>query len=295
MPTTPVAGRTPLVVLAYPGRLETPQRDPAEFVTELNFQQLTAAGYAVLRPSLPRPFYPAEPAAGLADQLLAVVDQALREHPELDGDRLVYWGHSFGGYGGLAVATQTRRFRSIIVQASVANLFQKWGEFAPWNRADPRWGTSMRPDQGWVEMSQGGMGAPPWADPDRYARNSPLLQADRIETPILIMKGERDTGLGQSESMYAALWRQNKDVRLITWWGEGHTVESPANLREMYRQILRWLAETAPPSAGPPHDLRGPAIAEASFPPRRPRSAERRLPPTSGDRGRAGLRRVDDQ
>ncbi len=247
LPTIPVSGPIPLVVLAYPGMASRPQRDPGEFVTELNLQQLTAAGYAVLTPSTPRRFFPDEPAKALADQLLAVVDAALAQHPELDPDRLSYWGHSFGGYSGLVVATQTDRFRSIIVQASSANLSEKWGEFSPWTRADARWGVSMRDEAGWVEASQGAMGGPPWSDPERYVRNSPLFQADCIQTPILIMKGERDAGLGQSESVFTALWRQNKDVRLITWWGEGHTIASPANLREMYRQILVWLAETAGP------------------------------------------------
>jgi len=263
LPTLPPEGAIPLVVLAYPGRPSQAQRDPAEFATELNLQQLTAAGYAVLTPSVPRPFYPSEPAKGLADQLLAVVDATLEQHPELDGDRLVYWGQSFGGYSGLVVATQTDRFRSIIVQASVSNLSQKWGEFAPWNRADPRWGISMRHAAGWAEQSQGAMGGPPWSDPDRYVRNSPLFQADRIRTPILIMHGDRDMGLGQAESLFSALWRQNKDVRFLTWWGESHTVESAANLREMYRQILLWLDETAGPEAAPVTPF-APSIAEAS-------------------------------
>ena len=257
LPTRPSTGKIPLVVLTYPGGPAPEQRDPAEFMTELNFQQLTAAGYAVLTPSVPRSFFPAEPAKGLADQLLAVVDTTLAQHPELDGSRLVYWGQSFGGYSGLVVATQTDRFRSIIVQASVSNLSHKWGEFAPWVRADPRWGTLVRSDAGWAEQSQGAMGGPPWSDPDRYVRNSPLFNADRIRSPILIMHGDRDMGLSQAEALYSALWRQNKDVRFVTWWGEGHTVESAANLREMYRQILTWLQETtgpdqpAPPTSAP--------------------------------------------
>nr|WP_313427332.1 prolyl oligopeptidase family serine peptidase [Brevundimonas diminuta] len=264
LPTRHVEGPIPLVVLAYPGRVSQPQRDPAEFMTELNFQQLTAAGYAVLTPSVPRPFYPAEPAVGMADQLLAVVDAAIEQHPELDGERLIYWGQSFGGYSGLVVATQTTRFRSIIVQAVVSNLAQKWGEFAPWNRGDPRWGMSMRHDAGWAEASQGAMGGPPWSDPERYTRNSPLFQADRIQTPILVMQGERDMGLGQAESLFTALWRQNKDVRFVTWWGEGHTVESAANLREMYRQIFAWLEETVGNPGHVTASSAGPSTAAAS-------------------------------
>lgn len=280
LPTQSVEGPVPLVVLAYPGQISRPQRDPAEFMTELNLQQLTAAGYAVLTPSLPRALYPAEPASGLADQLLAVVDATLEQHPELDGNRLVYWGQSFGGYSGLVVATQTTRFRSIIVQAVVSNLSQKWGEFAPWNRGDPRWGISMRHDAGWAETSQGAMGGPPWSDPERYTRNSPLFQADRIQTPILVMQGERDMGLGQAESLFTALWRQNKDVRFITWWGEGHTVESAGNLREMYRQILIWLDQTAGGTvvAGP-NPSASPSVAASSLQ-APPSSARLRRPPT---------------
>ncbi|WP_374322778.1 prolyl oligopeptidase family serine peptidase [Brevundimonas sp.] len=269
LPTREAQGRVPLVVLAYPGRVSRAQRDPAEFMTELNFQQLTAAGYAVLTPSVPRPFYPGEPGVGLADQLLTVVDAALAQNPDLDPDRLIYWGQSFGGYSGLVVSTQTTRFRSIVVQAVVSNLSEKWGEFAPWNRADPRWGVSMRHDAGWAEASQGGMGGPPWADPDRYVRNSPLFNAGAIETPILVMQGERDMGLGQAESLFTALWRQNKDVRFVTWWGEGHTVESVANLREMYRQILSWLEETAGPRSQDDAQPASPSVVANSPPERR--------------------------
>lgn len=293
LPTHAAAGKIPFVVLTYPGRPSQPQRDPAEFVLEVNLQQLTAAGYAVLTPSLVRPFHPAEPATGLADQLLAVVDAALMGHPDLDGDRMAYWGQSFGGYGGLVVATQTDRFRSIIVQASMFNMSSKWGEFAPWNRADPRWGISMRHGAGWTEQSQGAMGGPPWSDPDRYVRNSPLFQADRIRTPILIMHGERDMALGDAESLYSALWRQNKDVRFITWWGEGHSVESAANVREMYRQILDWLAATTGPRATVPTPV-APSIAEASSPPGPQRSDGDFRPPTSTGPGRAGLLSAPD-
>lgn len=98
-------------------------------------------------------------------------------------------------------------------------------------------------------------------------RNSPLFNAGAIETPILVMQGERDMGLGQAESLFTALWRQNKDVRFVTWWGEGHTVESVANLREMYRHILTWLEETAGPrpQGGDPSGL---SSGAANSPPR---------------------------
>ena len=108
-----------------------------------------------------------------------------------------------------------------------------------------------------------------------------------IVLPILIMQGERDMALGDAESLYSALWRQNKDVRFITWWGEGHTVESPANLREMYRQILAWLDETAGPTLGASTPL-APPSGEASSRPWRLSSDDGSRPPTSIGPDRAG-------
>src|SRR3546814_12237814 len=43
-----------------------------------------------------------------------------------------------------------------------------------------------------LETSQGGMGAPPWDDPERYLRNSPLMHVKDIETPIMLLSGDRD-------------------------------------------------------------------------------------------------------
>ncbi|WP_371129853.1 prolyl oligopeptidase family serine peptidase [Phenylobacterium sp.] len=54
--------------------------------------------------------------------------------------------------------------------------------------------------------------------------------------------------------MFSALYRTNKDAELITVFGEGHIVSSPANLREVYRLALDWLlrvlrADDLPPPA----------------------------------------------
>lgn len=236
--------RLPLVVLSYPGGPSTPMAEPAGFNAWANPELVVGAGYAVLVPTLPLPFGE-EPVSGYADRVLAVVDAALAQYPDLDGDRLAHWGHSFGGYIGLAVATQTDRFRSIIAVAGVSDLSAMWGEFSPVNRDNPEFGLSLRDRIGWAERSQGSMMAPPWVDPDRYVRNSPLFAADRIHVPVLLVHGDRDlVPLTQSQIMFSALWRQNKDARLLTYWGENHHFWSPGNVRDLYEQIIAWLGQT---------------------------------------------------
>lgn len=208
-----------------------------------------------------------EPAEDYAEDVLAVVDAALAQYPDLDPDRVAHWGHSFGGYAGLVAATQTDRFKAIISVAGLSDLATAWGEFSPANRDNPEFGLSLRQRIGWAEESQGRMRAPPWTAPDLYVRNSPLFGADRISAPVLLVHGDRDLlPSTQSEIMFSALWRQNKDARLLTYWGEGHHLWSPDNIRDLYTEIVAFLDRTlssgevppvlrpqprSPPSAGP--------------------------------------------
>ena len=91
-----------------------------------------------------------------------------------------------------------------------------------------------------VETS--GMGSPPWADLQRYIRNSPLTYADRIETPLLIIQGDLDfVPIQQGEEMFTALYRQNKRAEFVRYWGEDHLLSSPANIRDMWNRIYLWL------------------------------------------------------
>ncbi len=244
-PAASVERPAPLVVIPYPGSVHPrpPTMQGGATLTQTpSAQVLVAAGYAVLVPSLPRAAG-AEPALGLADQILEVVDEVVALGG-IDRHRLALWGHSFGGYTALAVATQTDRFASVIAQDGVADLIGMWGALTPEERVAPD-----HPDYlmgpGWAEAGQGAMGAPPWADPDRYVRNSPLMAADRVTVPVLLIHGDQDfVGLDQSEAMFRALQRQGKDSALVTFWGEGHVLSSPGAQRKLYDAVLMWLGRT---------------------------------------------------
>lgn len=244
LPSAISSGRPPpLVVLPYPGKLQATA--PARYALGAsnftpNAQLLAAQGYAVLVPSLPRS-EDGEPAAGLADQILQIVDQ-IAAQGLIDPDRLAMWGHSFGGYAALVTATQTGRFKAIIAQAGPADLISGWGSIPPHYRAAPEDGHPTPLNMGWAEGGQAGLGAPPWRDLGRYVRNSPFFAADKITSPLLIIQGDQDfVNLAQGEEMFAALYRQDKDAVLMTLWGEGHIPASPANIRAIYAEVLPWL------------------------------------------------------
>jgi dipeptidyl aminopeptidase/acylaminoacyl peptidase len=234
------------VVWPYPGH-DYAQAPPG--LTDPGFNEmaalLVAHGDAVLLPDLPWAWTSgAEPAEGLADRILAIVDAAAQD-PNLAGafdpDRLGIWGHSFGGWATLMTLTQTQRFKAAVAAASMSDLPSLWGQFQGVWSVDPTEGLGTFNMGGWTEDLQAGMHAPPFVDPARYLRNSPLFHAGAVTTPLLLLHGDQDSfGVGQAQEMFSALLRQNKDAELVTYWGEGHLIRSPGNQRDMYRRVFAW-------------------------------------------------------
>lgn len=253
----------PLIVLPYPG--SSYPRIPGRYAPDAlfnapNARLLAAHGYGVLVPSLPRDFSQGEPARDLAAQILSAVD-AVGAQGLADPQRIVLWGHSFGGYGAFVTATQTDRFRAIVAQAGKVNLGAGWGSLAPFYAVSPEYGPMINASIGWAETGQGGLGAAPWKDPERYRRNSPFYAADQIHTPLFLIQGDQDfVTLANGQAIFAALFRQGRDARFMTLFGEGHIVMSPANVRAVYDAVLPWLDQKV--------DLNSPQLKPSSEPAR---------------------------
>jgi dipeptidyl aminopeptidase/acylaminoacyl peptidase len=233
----------PLVVLPYPGRVFGATAPPESAragsgLSDVSPHVLSSHGYAVLYPSLPRNRFPDDPAQGLADEILNVVD-AVGAAGLADTRRLVMWGHSFGGHGVLSAASQSDRFRAIVCTSGIADLASAWGSFVI--QTTPDEGLFFLPTQGYIETGQMRVGGPPWAAPERYVANSPLFSADKVSAPILLAYGDLDQySDGQGGEMFAALYRQGKDARLLTFFGEGHVINAPANVVRLYDEALGW-------------------------------------------------------
>jgi dipeptidyl aminopeptidase/acylaminoacyl peptidase len=220
-------------------------------------QLLAGHGYAVLLPSLPVPRDNAAPAEGVAKALLAIVDAAAHQpglERAFDPGRLGLWGHSFGGYSIAAIVGQTDRFAAGVTWAAAGpNLFAKWGDFGLPRRVWPEDGLA---NPSWTEDLQGDTRGPPWATPQRYLAGSPLLGLGQARTPLLIAHGDQDGfPIAGSEQLFSAYYRRNAEAEMVTYWGEGHVLRSPANLQDFYTRGLTWLDEhlrfTPPALAGP--------------------------------------------
>jgi dipeptidyl aminopeptidase/acylaminoacyl peptidase len=238
--------RYPLIVDEYPGHVVTSAEPdlgalagPAE-----GGLLFSAHGYAVLRPSMPLPPTPGtnDNYLELTKGVLPAIDRAI-ELGIADPERVGVFGHSYGGFGAYGLIEQTDRFKAAVAYAAPSDFVSAYGSFDAQLRysSDPELFYQLLN----IEVGQSAMGSPPWKDPERYVRNSPLFHVDSIHTPLLIIHGDMDRAvpIEQSEEFYTALHRLNKPVRFLRYWGEGHLLTSPANRVDLWKQLYAWFDE----------------------------------------------------
>jgi dipeptidyl aminopeptidase/acylaminoacyl peptidase len=102
-----------------------------------------------------------------------------------DPERVGLQGHSWGGYESAYIITQTNIFRAVCSGAPVSNMTSAYGGI--------RWG-SGNPRTFQYETGQSRIGGNLWDYPELYIQNSPLFFADRVQTPLLIMHGDKVPG-----------------------------------------------------------------------------------------------------
>jgi dipeptidyl aminopeptidase/acylaminoacyl peptidase len=259
----------PLVADVYPARTLTDKADAAldkQFVSALNLHLLSARGYAVLIPSTPVTL--TGPGTDLYIDLpkgvLGAVDKAI-SLGIADPERLGVMGHSFGGYSVYTLASYTHRFKAAVATAGLSNLVSLYGVF----RAPLRYDAYVNEDLFQASLLESGLGMemrePPWRDLWRYLRNSPYYFVDRITTPLLIAQGDMDyVPIQQSEELFTAMYRLGKKAKFVRYWGEGHVLSSPANIRDLSHQVSDWFDQhlkSAKPQDRPDGDEKPPTRA----------------------------------
>lgn len=247
--------RVPAVVSVYPGNGNAAgwSRWRLDSMTPLNDHILAARGFAVLYPSLPADQrLPRDPLNGLSESVLAAVDSAVAEG-YIDPDRLAVQGHSYGGYAAAAVIGQTNRFKAAVAQSAPYNLYSLYGQIDPRRRLSVEQDGLNLYNVSLLETGHSGMGGPPWRDPERYLRNSPISLVEAVRTPIMLIHGDLDyVPIAQAEEYFTALTRLNKDAVFLRYFGEDHILNSPANIRDMWRRLFGWYEQhLGRPAAAP--------------------------------------------
>lgn len=251
-PGGPSAGVRGVIVDVYPGGTDSlVWWDPLTTTYAVRPGVLAASGYAVLSASISGDLELSVRGETYRQAADLAIDAALAAHPQLPGDRLALFGHSFGGYAAMEIATRSTRYQTVIASAGIYDWMGYWGEFNAPTRHLTEYGLRDRQSQGFVERGQGRFDVPPWHAEEAYLASSPWLRAGDVTAPVLLLTADLDfVPMRQAEAMFSALYRQGKHVKLITYWGEKHHVWSPANIVDKYSEIFGWLDETLPETDG---------------------------------------------
>ncbi len=195
---------------------------PATSRSSINFWFYVSRGYLVFVPDIPyKVGYPGESALNaVVPGVTALVNAGFVEE-----ENIGVQGHSWGGYQIAYMVTETNLFKAAEAGAPVSNMTSAYGGI--------RWGSGMsRMFQ--YEKSQSRIGGTLWEYPLRYVDNSPLFQADKIETPILMMHNDDDGAVPwyQGIEFFVALRRLGKPVWMLNYNGEPHGLQKYQNKRD---------------------------------------------------------------
>ena len=169
------------------------------------------------------------------DDYLSAIDNACDSLPYVDRDRLGCVGASFGGFSVYYLAGHhDKRFKCFIAHDGAFNLEAMYTEteenwFSNWEYDDAYWNTDR------TERA------------DRTYRNSPHLNVDKWDTPILCIHGEKDYRINATQGMSAfnAARMRGIPAQLLLYPDENHWVLKPQNgilwQRTYFEWLKRWL------------------------------------------------------
>lgn len=162
------------------------------------------------------------------DDLMAVVDEAVKRFDFVDPDRLGVMGGSYGGYMTSWIVGHTDRFQCAVSERAVNEMISEDGS------AD--FGGFLRDYTG----------AHSWEAPAEYLKVSPWSFGANITTPLLIIHSDDDLRcpVGQAEALFTLLRTLKRDVEFVRFPGEGHELSrsgSPVHRVMRFEIILEWL------------------------------------------------------
>lgn len=173
------------------------------------------------------PKAPNDPGSGWggldADDVLAVVDEAVRRFPDVvDPARLGVLGGSYGGYLTSWLVGHTDRFAAACAERALTNML-----------------TFVHTSDIGAGFPAGYIGVSHLDDPGEYLRQSPVTHAASIRTPLLLLHAEGDLRcpIEQAEDLFVRLKLLGRDVELVRFPGESHEMSRAGSPRHRVQRF----------------------------------------------------------
>ncbi|MFD0701286.1 alpha/beta hydrolase family protein [Myroides pelagicus] len=229
----------PMIVQIYDLGLHSPYNEfsipvPVASNSGFNSSLLTENDFFVLRAQT----YVTEEGPGVSavDCVTAAVNKSLEVEPSIDKDNLGLIGHSFGGYKAAAVSVLSNMFKASVAGAGAYDFIGGFMFRYSYYRKMPDWFMA--------ENSQFNMGVKFSEDPEKYYRNSPILNAHKTQTAMLLFTGLQDENVNweNTRKMFIALKREQKPVIALFYKDIVHGISNiePKENHDLSKRVLDW-------------------------------------------------------
>jgi dipeptidyl aminopeptidase/acylaminoacyl peptidase len=163
---------------------------------------------------------------GPAEDIIEGTKRICQEHSFIDASKVGCMGASYGGFMTQYLQTQTDIFAAAVSHAGISCITSYWGE--------GYWGYN------YSEVASAG--SYPWSHPEMYTRQSPLFNADKIHTPLLLLHGTADTNVPPIESiqMFTALKLLGRETAFVEVEGENHHILDYSKKEKWVATQMAW-------------------------------------------------------
>ena len=165
---------------------------------------------------------------GPAEDIIEGTKKICEAHSFINPKKIGCMGASYGGFMTQYLQTQTDNFAAAVSHAGITNHTSYWGE--------GYWGYN------YSEVSMAN--SYPWSHRQLYVDQSPLFNADKIHTPLLLLHGNADTNVPLIESlqMFTALKLLGREVALVEVEGENHHILDYSKKEKWLATQMAWFA-----------------------------------------------------
>jgi dipeptidyl aminopeptidase/acylaminoacyl peptidase len=224
--------RLPLVLWAYPMEFNDPDTagqvsgNPNSFlrIAGSSHLALLLQGYAIMdEAAMPVIGDPETMNNTFIEQIVQAAHAAIDHAVALgvaDPDRVAIGGHSYGAFMTANVLAHSQRFKAGIARSGAYNR-----TLTPFGFQSER--------------------RPLWEAKSVYVEISPLMHADQIKTPMLLIHGEMDNNPGtfplQSQRMFQAIQGNGGLAKLVMLPYEGHGYRARQSVMHVQHEMVQWL------------------------------------------------------
>ncbi len=188
-------------------------------------------GYFVLLPDII--YEMGNPGISAVDCVTAAVT-AVVDKGFVNKNKIGLYGHSFGGYETNFIISQTHIFSAAVSGAGISDIISFYFNISK--------NAVFQSDMWRFENQQWRMGKSLYDDKEGYFRNSPIMHAENVKTPLLLWAGKNDKIVpwNQSATYYLALRKLGVKNRMLLYPNEEHTLENIDNQADLTNRMMAW-------------------------------------------------------